>query len=106
MPSTRSRAGCGRTGLSRASSSQWLTASAPWSSDRRWSPARTSRSSTDLLDTDEPLTDEQVARVKRAIASLNTLGSVLTRTRKVDVPDAKAVRVAEQIDVDWTDAGA
>lgn len=56
-----------------------------------------------VLDSDEPLDLEQVARVKRAAASLNTLGSVLTRTRKVDVPDAKARRSAHQVDVVWTD---
>lgn len=58
---------------------------------------------TQILDSPDPLTDEEVARAKRAVASLNTLGSVLTRTRKVDVPDAKALRVAEQIDVAWTE---
>lgn len=57
----------------------------------------------DLLDRDVPLSDEEVARAKRATSTLNTLGSVLTRTRKVDVPDAKAVRVAERIDVQWTE---
>lgn len=55
-----------------------------------------------VLDTDGPLDHEQVARAKRAVAGLNTLGSLLTRTRKVDVPDAKAKRVAQQIDVEWT----
>lgn len=55
-----------------------------------------------LLDQDSPLTDEQVARAKRTVAGLNTLSSVLTRTRKVDVPDAKAKREAQQVDVNWT----
>lgn len=55
-----------------------------------------------ILDTGSPLVDEEVARAKRAVAGLNTLGSVLTRTRKVDVPDAKAKRVAQQVDVAWT----
>lgn len=56
-----------------------------------------------VLDSDTPLDLDQVAQVKRAAVRLNTLGSVLTRTRKVDVPDAKAKRHAEQIDVVWTD---
>ena len=55
-----------------------------------------------ILDSDDPLDHEEIARAKRAVADLNTLGSVLTRTRKVDVPDAKAMRVAEQIEVEWT----
>lgn len=56
----------------------------------------------EVLDSDGPLGHEEIARAKRAVADLNTLGSVLTRTRKVDVPDAKAIRVAEQIVVEWT----
>ena len=55
-----------------------------------------------ILDQASPLADEQVARAKRAVSGLNTLSSVLTRTRKVDVPDAKAKREAQQVDVDWT----
>lgn len=55
-----------------------------------------------ILDQASPLADEQVARAKRAVSSLNTLSSVLTRTRKVDVPDAKAKREAQQVDVEWT----
>jgi len=55
-----------------------------------------------IVDQSSPLSDEQVARAKRAVSELNTLSSVLTRTRKVDVPDAKAKRVAQQVDVAWT----
>lgn len=55
-----------------------------------------------ILDQASPLANEQVARAKRAVSGLNTLSSVLTRTRKVDVPDAKAKREAQQVDVDWT----
>ncbi|MCF6376426.1 DEAD/DEAH box helicase [Nocardioides KLBMP 9356] len=56
-----------------------------------------------ILDVDRPLTSEEAAGAKRAASALNTLGSVLTRTRKADVPDAKAIRVAEQVPVDWSD---
>jgi superfamily II DNA or RNA helicase len=56
-----------------------------------------------LLDRPEPLTARDRARAKRLINELNTLRSVFTRTRKVDVPDAKAEREAVQIDVEWTD---
>jgi superfamily II DNA or RNA helicase len=55
------------------------------------------------LDVDRPLTAEEVARAKRAASSLNTLGSVLTRTRKADVPDKKAIRQAEQVPVSWSE---
>ena len=38
------------------------------------------------------------------MTELNALSSVLTRTRKVDIPDRKAVREPRQIDVEWTEA--
>jgi superfamily II DNA or RNA helicase len=56
-----------------------------------------------ILDVDRPLTPAEVAGAKRAASSLNTLGSVLTRTRKADVPDHKAVREAQQVRVTWTE---
>jgi superfamily II DNA or RNA helicase len=56
----------------------------------------------DLLDCDAPLSSAEVAKAKRFIAELNTLSGVFTRTRKVDVPDAKAVRQPEQVNVNWT----
>lgn len=46
------------------------------------------------------------AEIKSSLQELNTLSSVLTRTRKVDVPDAKAVRQAIEVEVDWTEAEA
>lgn len=58
----------------------------------------------DLLDRGTPLGPAESAAAKRLLAELNTLSSVFTRTRKVDVPDTKAVRQAEQVDVAWTDA--
>lgn len=56
-----------------------------------------------LLDRSSPLTPSDSAKAKRLIADLNTLSGVFTRTRKVDVPDAKAVREPVQVDVQWTD---
>ncbi len=46
------------------------------------------------------------AEIKSSLQELNTLSSVLTRTRKVDVPDAKAVRQAIEVEVEWTEAEA
>lgn len=55
-----------------------------------------------LLDTAAPLEAGQRAEVKRLVSELNTLGGVLSRTRKVDVPDAKAVREPHQVVVNWS----
>jgi len=38
----------------------------------------------------------------RLLLGLNTLSTIVTRTRKVDTPDAKATRVARTINVSWT----
>ena len=46
------------------------------------------------------------AAARRLIASLHELSSTITRTRKVDLKDHKAVREAVRIDVDWTSAEA
>lgn len=56
-----------------------------------------------LLRGRDTLTVAEVAHLRRLLSELNTLSSVLTRTRKVDVPDAKAVREPRQIDVAWTE---
>jgi superfamily II DNA or RNA helicase len=56
-----------------------------------------------LLNVDRSLTHAEEAHARRLIAELNTLGSVLSRTRKIDVPNEKAVREPRNIDVDWTD---
>ncbi|GGM27788.1 DEAD/DEAH box helicase [Dactylosporangium sucinum] len=58
----------------------------------------------DLLDVERPLRPDEIARARRLLADLNVLGGVLTRTRKAEVPDAKAAREARSIDVVWTDA--
>ena len=55
----------------------------------------------ELLETPEPLDHAGRAEVKRLVAELNTLSGVLSRTRKVDVPDDKAVREPHQIEVYW-----
>lgn len=52
------------------------------------------------------LTPPQVAEARRHIASLHALSAVVTRTRKVEVEDRKAVRQAQRIDVRWTDEEA
>lgn len=56
-----------------------------------------------MFEVDRPLGHEEVARARRMLAELNILGGVLTRTRKAEVPDTKAVREARTIDVTWTD---
>lgn len=40
----------------------------------------------------------------RLLLDLNTLSTVVTRTRKADTPDKKATRSARTIDVDWTES--
>lgn len=60
----------------------------------------------DLLSRNQQLDHRQVADAKRLLLDLNTLSSVVTRTRKVDVPDAKAVREPRSIDVIWSDEEA
>ena len=57
-----------------------------------------------LLQGHEPLDHAARSEVKRLVAELNTLSSVLTRTRKIDVPDDKAVREPHQIEVHWEPA--
>ncbi|MHA6670226.1 DEAD/DEAH box helicase [Homoserinimonas sp. A447] len=57
----------------------------------------------ETLSGNRPIEHGEVAAIKRMVAELNTLGGVLSRTRKVDVPNRKAIRIAEQIDVKWTE---
>lgn len=56
-----------------------------------------------LLDTGTALPAADVAHARRLLTDLNLLGGVLTRTRKVDVPNAKAIREPRTIDVEWTE---
>ncbi|MDE0066429.1 MAG: helicase-related protein [Acidimicrobiaceae bacterium] len=48
----------------------------------------------------------QIAQAKRLIGKLHALSAVVTRTRKVEVQDRKAVREAIPIPVEWTQAEA
>lgn len=57
-----------------------------------------------LLDTDERLSAADISRVKRTLAGLGTFASYITRTRKVDVPEAKAKREAVTLKVAWSPA--
>jgi superfamily II DNA or RNA helicase len=52
------------------------------------------------------LSPPQVAQVKRLISQLHALSAVVTRTRKVEVQDAKAIRDAVTISVEWTNVEA
>jgi hypothetical protein len=45
-----------------------------------------------------------VTDARRHIARLHALAGVVTRTRKVEIQDRKAVREARRIDVEWTEA--
>ncbi|MGI8333658.1 helicase-related protein [Actinomadura scrupuli] len=56
----------------------------------------------ELLNADRPLQHDEVARARRWLTDLNVLSGVLTRTRKAEVPDQKAVREPHAIDVAWT----
>lgn len=56
-----------------------------------------------ILTNKVDLSTEQRSECKRLLAQLNTLAGVVTRTRKVDVPDNKATRRAHSIGVSWTE---
>ncbi len=55
-----------------------------------------------LLEPGVRLSTRDFSVAKRALLSFNALSSIVTRTRRVDVPDAKAARVAETINGSWT----
>ncbi|WP_144120862.1 DEAD/DEAH box helicase [Catellatospora sichuanensis] len=57
-----------------------------------------------IFDVDRPLDHDELARARRLLADLNVLGGVLTRTRKADLHEAKAIREPRAIDVTWTEA--
>ena len=58
---------------------------------------------TDLLATDE-LTARDIVQAKRYLADLNTLSTVITRTKKVEVDDRKAKRTEDRQEVYWVQA--
>jgi superfamily II DNA or RNA helicase len=58
---------------------------------------------TELLDKDE-LTPSDIVEAKRYLSDLNTLSTVITRTKKVEVDDRKAKRTEDRQEVTWTAA--
>ena len=54
--------------------------------------------------TNERLSDAELVEMRAGLLELNPLSSHFTRTRKVEVPDAKAKRHAIRVDVAWTAA--
>ncbi|BBX48058.1 hypothetical protein GCM10009641_08980 [Mycobacterium cookii] len=57
---------------------------------------------TQLLDRDT-LTPRDLVDAKRYLADLNTLSTVITRTKKVEVDDRKAKRTEDRQEVFWTE---
>lgn len=53
---------------------------------------------------EDSLSPSQIVEGRRYLADLNALSAVLTRTRKVEVDDQKALREVHQVDVEWCDA--
>lgn len=51
----------------------------------------------------EPLTPSDVVEARRHLSELNALSSVITRTRKVEVDELKALREPRMVQVQWTD---
>lgn len=54
----------------------------------------------------DALIPADVVEARRMLADLNALSSVITRTRKAEIDDGKAVRRADTLQVVWTDAEA
>lgn len=64
-----------------------------------------SRIETDLLVeilSSDILSPAEIVRAKRLIADLNALSAVVTRTRKVEVDENKAIRDPKMVSVQWT----
>ncbi|MEU7887782.1 helicase-related protein [Microbispora bryophytorum] len=57
----------------------------------------------DVLAKDE-LTPRDIVDAKRYLAGLNTLSTVITRTKKVEVDDRKARRTEDRQEIEWTAA--
>jgi superfamily II DNA or RNA helicase len=75
----------------------------------RFGPAVTTRPEyrdLEALLIESTLSPVQIAIAKRLIAQLHALSAVVTRTRKVEVQETKAVREAITISVQWTVAEA
>lgn len=74
--------------------------------DLTFGPAVTGRPEYQQLDallSLDRLDHGQIAEAKRLVAELHTLSAVVSRTRKVEVQENKAVRDAWSIHVEWTD---
>lgn len=73
-------------------------------------PAVTARAEFEMLEkifaANGELNAELIVRAKRLMRGLHALSAAITRTRKVEINEDKAVRSARQIDVDWTPAEA
>lgn len=54
-----------------------------------------------LLDTEE-LSPREIVDAKRYLSDLNTLSTVITRTKKVEVDDQKAKRKEDRREIHWT----
>ncbi|MGA5305860.1 DEAD/DEAH box helicase [Nucisporomicrobium flavum] len=52
----------------------------------------------------EELTPRDIVDAKRYLAGLNTLSTVITRTKKVEVDDRKSKRTEDRREIEWTDA--
>lgn len=51
----------------------------------------------------EPLSPSDIVEARRHLAELNALSTVITRTRKVEVDEDKALREPRMVSVEWTD---
>ncbi len=58
--------------------------------------------SLEKLLSSESVTPAEIVEARRYIATLNALASVITRTRKAEVDEAKPLREARRVDVSWT----
>jgi len=52
---------------------------------------------------EERLTPSHIVEARRYLADLNALSAVLTRTRKVEVDEQKALREPREVPVEWSD---
>ena len=67
---------------------------------REWSRVR------DILSAGRMLDRVEVAELQRLLQELNVLSTIVTRTRKVDVPGPKAVRSPHSVRIQWEEAEA
>lgn len=53
---------------------------------------------------DDPMTASDIVKAKRYLADLNALSATITRTRKVEVDESKAMREPRLLEVHWSEA--